>query len=113
MKPLQDSYNIFVHLCICPPIKLISRRKKMFNIFLSIFCPTLLIIGLIGSFVYFIRNFRSDLASTICAINQIFGTLIGLYTLFMAHVKRRDIKQMFDNFQTFYDASKWIIWFFY
>lgn len=106
MKPLQEIHWIFVILGICPPSKPIGRWLKIFNNSFSIFCLTILFIASISSSIYFIKYFSIDLLSAICAVYQIVGAVISIYTLITAHVKYLDIKKIFNDIQTFYNASK-------
>lgn len=106
MKRLKEIYQIFVLLCICPPVKSLKFRIKMIYILISVFCSILLICALIANAVYLMRNLLTDLASTVCAIYQVVALVSGLYSFFLAHVKRHDFKRDFDDFQTFYDTSK-------
>lgn len=106
MKRLKEIYWIFVILGICPPDKPIERWLKIFSNFISIYCLTIFFIALISSIFYFLKYFSTDLASAIIAVYQIVGAIIGLYLLIMAHIKRHDIKMIFNDIQTFYDACK-------
>lgn len=106
MKPLKENYKIFVLLGICPPDKPISRRMSIFHILFSVFCTINLFVGLIGSTVFCLKNFSSDLGNGIFGIGQMFATGTCLHALITAHIKRHEIKKIFDDFQTFVDASK-------
>lgn len=106
MKPLQKIYRIFVLLGVCPPAKRISLWMKLFNVSVSIICPILLLISLISSAVFCLKYFSIDLVNAICAIYPVSGLATGLFSLFRVHIKRRDIKKIYDDFQTFYDTSK-------
>lgn len=98
MKPLHKIYKPYLS------DESISRWIKIRNAFTLVFCSMILFVAFISSLVFCIRSYSSDLA--ILGVCQLVGALTGLYALVTAHVKRRDIKKMFNNFQTFYTASK-------
>lgn len=106
MKLLQENYKIFVFLGICPPDKPTSRWKKLFYISILINCLSVVIIALISSAVFFMKNISSDLENAICACFQIAAALTAIYSFITTYIKRHDLKETFDAFQTFYDASK-------
>lgn len=107
MKPLQKIYQRFVILVICRSHKKINFAIKLCHISISIICLISLTINLIASFVFFKKFVSTELASAICAIFQICGLSIAIYTLITAYIKHHDIKKIFDAFQEFYDESKW------
>lgn len=106
MKPLQENNRTFTLLGICSTAKSMDRWKILFYIFVSISCPSISFIGLIASSVFFLRNFTTDLANTICVGYEIVAMMIALYSLIIAHIKRDDLKRIFDDFQDFYNTSK-------
>lgn len=106
MKPLKDIYKIFEVLSICPPLNQINRWIKMLYIFNTLFCLIILFCTAIAMAVYLMRNFFNDLANTIVAAYQFVAAANGIYFFIVAFVKRHDLKENFDDFQTFYDASK-------
>lgn len=106
MKPLQQSYQRFVVLGICPQVEPISRGRKIVNAFVPIFCPTVLFITCTASFLFFMKYVTTDLERAICACLQIAGAVNPLFTLFTAHIIRSDIKKSFDYFQMFHDKCK-------
>lgn len=109
MEPLQQIYEIFTYLGIYPLNKNpLCRWRKSFQILISLTVFTILLISLISSTVYFIKKFSIDLVNAICAAYQIVGAGTNLYSFIIAHRKRHDLKEIFNEFQTFYDASKLI-----
>lgn len=106
MKPLRESYQLFVFFYVCPPDKPICRWLKLINHFLTISCVIVLFMALISSGIFVIKNFSTDLANAICAYYQIAGLISSIYSIITSYIKRADIKKIFDNFQLFYDASK-------
>lgn len=103
---MHEMYQRFVIMSIIPPDKPISRHMK----FLKITISTIFLIGLFttlyGSFFYTLKYISTEMANAICAIFQICGLILAIYSIFMAYIKRHDIKATFDDFQIFCEASK-------
>lgn len=112
MKPLQKHYQMFVILCILPFTKSINRWLRLFTTLTSIICLFIEFISFMASLVFVINNFSIDFVNAICAYHQIVGSLIAIFSLLTAYIKRDNLKKTFDDFQTFYDSSKSInlIW---
>lgn len=106
MKPLQDSYRIFAFLCICPSEKPISRWNFYFNILISILSLSLVFIGLIASSAFVSKYLSINLTNALCACYQIAAGISAIYSFITAFIKRDDLKETFDKFQTFYDTCK-------
>lgn len=106
MKPMHEINRRFVLLCICPPDKPLNRRTKLFNISFVILNLIIMMYLLFGSMFFCARNFSTDLVHTICAVLQICVAFLGLNSLFTAFIKRSNNKNIFDAYQTFYNASK-------
>lgn len=106
MKTLKKNYQLFILLNICPPDNTISDRMKLFNRFVSILCPTMVCMAYVVSAGFVAQAFLTDLTNTICAIFQISELTASLYTFLMAHINRKNITEMFNNFETFYNTSK-------
>lgn len=107
MKTLQENYQVFVLLCVCPSDKPISRRMKIFYISISALCATVVFTALISSSVYFLKNYSIDLEGAIFAVAQIVAAFVISSTLIIAHFKRHDIKKIFNDIQSHYDACKY------
>lgn len=106
MKRMPKIYQRYVHLHICPPIKSISILEKSLNVFITILCPTVLLILWFSSFMVIKKYISIDLAIAIGACYQLTAVSNSLYTFFTSHVKRNDLEATFDVFQKFYDTSK-------
>lgn len=106
MKLLQEIYQSFMLLGICPPEQSISHWMTILHIFISVFCACFSLGGLISSTVFCIKHFSIDLESSIYAFSTITSSTMSLYSLIIAHIKRNDIKQMFNDFQTFEKTGK-------
>lgn len=113
MERLQENYQIFVLLSVCPSEKPVNRWITWRNISISIICLTLLLIGFTASFIFIQRNYSIDLPNTICACYQIFSTMTGIYLLVATYIKRAEIKAIFNAFQDFFNASKLFSFFFF
>lgn len=105
MKPLELNYQAFVSLYICPPNEGSSIRIKSKNIAFSALVILFLSVSLISTTVFIVKNFATDLESTLIAGYQ-FGGSFALYTLLASYVLRHEMKQIFDDFQAFFDKSK-------
>lgn len=106
MKPLKETYWIFGLLSICPLIESMDRWKKMLKIWILILYVAGLFLLLIASLAFVKQSYSTDLTSAISTCFQISGSISTLYSLITAHIKRKVLKNIFDEFQTFYDASK-------
>lgn len=109
MKPLHENYRSFVLLCICPPTESISYWMKLFNVLILISCILFESTTTIASVVFIGKYFSINLPNALCACYQVATGCMALYTLITAHINRKDLKEIFDAFQAFYDASKIII----
>lgn len=106
MKPLHENYRIFVLLGICPPDKPITHQMRWLNVTILISFPAIMLFMLTGSFVFIVKHILTDLAMAICACFQIGAVGMALYLFITAYVKRNDLKEIFDNYQAFYNTSK-------
>lgn len=106
MKSLKENYRIFILLGICSPDKPIKYWMKLIYILISVFCAMVFVANFLSSFIYFERYISNDLADSICVVYQIIGAVIGFYSLVIAHVKRQNIKKIFENVKAFYNACK-------
>lgn len=115
---MNQSYQIFVLLCICSPNANPTKSIRIRNVIFSVIAFVYQLLGLIASCVYIVRYFTTNLANTLCAGYQMSGLLSILYTLSIAYIWRENIQTIFDAFQIFYDECKnacelWhLIWFF-
>lgn len=106
MKPLQEIYQIFVLFSICSSKKRIGLQWKFFHAFISLFSLIVQIVTFIASFNFVIKYFSIDLTNSICAFYQIAGTGIAIYTIIISHIKCDNLKEIFDIYQSFYNACK-------
>lgn len=106
MKPLKESYRILAMLGICPPLQPISCCKKLFQNSILILWAIGLFLYFIASLAFLIKSISIDLTSVISTIFQLSAIITALYSLTTAYIKRNELKNMFDAFQIFYDASK-------
>lgn len=107
MKPLNESYKLLVLCLICPPYKPLNSLIKARNIFVSIVIFLIQALTLIGSSIYFVRNFTTDLTNSLSALFQVAGLWAGLFIQTNGFRVRKRFEETFNAFQTFYDLSKY------
>lgn len=108
MKPMDQSYQIFVLLCICSPNANPTKSMQIRNVIFAVITFVYQLLGLISSCVYIVRYFTTNLANTLCAGYQMSGLLSILYTLSIAYIWRGKIQAIFDDFQIFCDKSEYV-----
>lgn len=104
-KVLQESYHIFVLLCICPPNKSHGKWLKFFSNIVLIFCFSVFLMSFFASWAYIIYH-SDNITNLICAFWQISGLCHTIHSVITLYFKRDELKGIFDAVQTFYDASK-------
>lgn len=98
--------RIFTLLCILPAPTNYGKKKKFFNIFLTIFAISSLLISLLASANYFVKFISSDLKSSMSAIFTTFITMGVLYTYLVAFINKRKIIKVLNGFQMCYESCK-------
>lgn len=106
MKPFKENYRIFALLGFFPSEKRPIRWKKILKLSILIFFATEITILLFASAVFALNIFSTDRTSAIAACFQICGLITVQFSLISAYIKRNELKEIFDQFQTFYDTSK-------
>lgn len=106
MKILKSNYKIFSNFAICPADPPVPKWIEIRNHLTLIWFITAMLSSTCTSFVYFIKYFKVDLEAALYAFSETPASFMVLYTALMAFVLRNDIKQIFDDFQHFYESSK-------
>lgn len=106
MKPLELNYQAFASLCICPPNAGSSIWIKLKNIAFSVSAVLAIFVAVISTTAYAVKNFTTNLERTLIASYQFGSFSYTLYTLLASYAARHEIKDIFDDFQAFFDNSK-------
>lgn len=96
MGPLEQSYKVFVLLCICAPEWRTNRASQIARISFSIYALVSMIIANIGSIVFVFKYFTIDLSNSLFAIFQIAAVSEATYTYVTALVLRDKIQNIFS-----------------
>lgn len=105
MKPLKANYRIFEFLAICPSFEQ-RKWKKLLELLILRFCLTMFFITFIAGSTFFFEKILTDLIKALAAFFQISAAITIFYVLIIANTKRNELKDIFTEFQAFYDACK-------
>lgn len=106
MRPLKENYRIYTIMSICSPHKPLNQRMKCFRLFVTVVGPIILLTGTMASVIYVKEHLSVSLTEAISSSLVASAILTAIYAFFLAHIKRDDLKGLFENFQNFYDKCK-------
>lgn len=106
MKPLNRSHQILKLLCVCPIDDPSNKWIQFGNILYTISAVIVILSANIASLTFLLKYFPNDLVNSLFALLETAILSTTLYTLFMAHVSRKEIQNVFSTFEDIYMSSK-------
>lgn len=97
MKPLVTNQRVLAWFNVCPVEETASKNEKMWCVVFSVIVPMFELIVLIGSVLFFVKNWSINIEDALLALFQIDIAILTIYITIAEYILQKKISDIFGK----------------